>query len=54
MGVFGITVLLEVSESPLRALVQGSGAALRMSAPGFRKTAAASAPFRRLLNRYLC
>lgn len=52
-GVFGITVLLEVSDSPLRALVQGAGAALRMSASAFRKTAGTSAPFRKILNRYL-
>lgn len=52
-GVFGITVLLEVKESPLLALVQGHGAALRMTASAFRKAAATSAPFRRLLNRYL-
>jgi len=52
-GVFGITVLLDVNDSPLRALVQGAGAALRMSASAFRKTASASAPFRRILNRYL-
>jgi len=52
-GVFGITMMLEVHESPLRALVQGPGGALRMSASSFRKAAATSAPFRRLLNRYL-
>jgi len=52
-GVFGITMLLEVNDSPLRALVQGPGDAVRMSASAFRKAAGTSAPFRRLLNRYL-
>jgi CRP-like cAMP-binding protein len=52
-GVFGITVLLEVNDSPLLALVQGAGAALRLTTPAFRKAVAESAPFRRMLNRYL-
>src|SRR5689334_2783800 len=38
-GVFGITMLLEVNDSPLRALVQGPGDAVRMSASAFRKAA---------------
>jgi CRP-like cAMP-binding protein len=52
-GVFGITVLLDVNDSPLLALVQGGGTALRMTTPAFRKVVADSAPFRRMLNRYL-
>ena len=52
-GVFGLTLLLDVKDSPLLALVQGQGAALRMTASAFRKVAATSAPLRRLLNRYL-
>jgi CRP-like cAMP-binding protein len=52
-GVFGITVLLDVNDSPLLALVQGGGVALRMTTPAFRKVVAESAPFRRILNRYL-
>jgi CRP-like cAMP-binding protein len=52
-GVFGITVLLDVNDSPLLALVQGEGAALRMTPSAFRKAAATSPSFRRMLNRYL-
>jgi CRP-like cAMP-binding protein len=52
-GMFGVTVLLDVSDSPLLALVQGGGAALRMTTPAFRKLVGESAPFRRMLNRYL-
>ena len=52
-GVFGITILLEVNDSPLLALVQGTGPALRMVPSAFRKAAAESTPFRRALNRYL-
>jgi CRP-like cAMP-binding protein len=40
--------------SPLRALVQGSGGALRMTTADLRRAADASAPLRNTLNRYLC
>ena len=51
-GMFGMTVLLDINDSPLRALVQGGGAALRMPATTFRKLARENAAFRRVLNRY--
>ena len=40
--------------SPLRALVQGSGSALRIKATDLRRAADGSAPLRDTLNRYLC
>jgi CRP-like cAMP-binding protein len=40
--------------SPLRALVQGSGGALRMKTADLRRAADASAPLRDTLNRYMC
>jgi CRP-like cAMP-binding protein len=52
-GMFGITLLLDVKASPLTGLVQGSGAALRMSAARFVRLAKNSLPFRQTLNRYL-
>ena len=51
-GMFGMTVLLDINDSPLLALVQGSGSALRMSATTFRKLARENAAFRRVLNHY--
>ena len=52
-GAFGITVLLDVKTSPVRGLVQGGGQAQRMPASRFTKIANESAPFRKVLNRYL-
>jgi CRP-like cAMP-binding protein len=52
-GVFGITLLLDVSTSGLMGLVQGGGPALRMTASRFKELADRSKPFRRTLNRYL-
>jgi CRP-like cAMP-binding protein len=52
-GMFGITLLLNVKTSPLLGLVQGGGAALRMSASRFTKVTNESRPFRQTLNRYL-
>jgi CRP-like cAMP-binding protein len=40
--------------SPLRALVQGSGGALRMKTSDLRRAADDSPPLRDTLNRYLC
>jgi CRP-like cAMP-binding protein len=51
-GMVGIPLALGVQTSPVRALVQGGGAAMRMSAPGFRRAFEASAPLRRGVHRY--
>ncbi len=52
-GMLGITFMLGVDVSPLRALVQGSGAAMRMDAAPFLRELAISAALQRELNRYL-
>jgi CRP-like cAMP-binding protein len=51
-GMVGIPLALGVGISPVRALVQGAGAAMRMSAARFRKAFDASPPLRRELLRY--
>lgn len=52
-GVHGVSLALGVDASPLNALVQGSGPALRMSAAAFRREHARNLPFQQHLNRYL-
>jgi len=51
-GMVGLPLALGVECSPVRALVQGAGPALRMSAPRLRKELAASPPLQRELHRY--
>lgn len=51
-GMVGIPLALGVEISPVRALVQGTGAAMQMSAAGFRKAFEASPSLRRGLHRY--
>ena len=51
-GMVGIPLALGVDISPVRALVQGGGAAMRMSAGAFRKALDASEPLQRGLLRY--
>jgi CRP-like cAMP-binding protein len=53
-GVFGPSSAFGLDVTPLRALVQGSGGALRIKAADLRRAADASAPLRDTLNRYLC
>lgn len=52
-GMLGVPLVLGVHVSPLRALVQGSGAALRMNAASFRRELDSSPPLRHELNRYI-
>jgi CRP-like cAMP-binding protein len=51
-GFFGIPTVLGVEVSPLQGLVQGSGAALRISASLFRRELGSSRALRRTMNRY--
>ncbi len=52
-GMLGISLILGVTHSPLRALVQGAGFAWRLDAATFRRELALSAVLRRGLNRYV-
>jgi CRP-like cAMP-binding protein len=52
-GMFGSSLLLGVSVSPLRALVQGSGSALRISPASLRHELGRSDALRNMLNRYI-
>ena len=50
-GVVGMTVALGAKKSPIRALVQGEGTALRMTAEHFTAALADAPPMRRELDR---
>ena len=52
-GMLGISLILGVDISPLHALVQGSGPALRMNAATFRRELEQSLALQRRLKRYL-
>jgi CRP-like cAMP-binding protein len=52
-GMFGIPLALGVDVSPVRAVVQGAGPALRMEAARFRSELARSPPLRRAMGRYV-
>jgi CRP-like cAMP-binding protein len=51
-GMFGIPLVLGVDESPVRALVQGAGAALRMDAARFCRELSRSKALQRGIDRY--
>jgi CRP-like cAMP-binding protein len=51
-GMVGIPLALGIDVSPVRALVQGGGGAMRMSAAGFRRAFDASPSLQRALHRY--
>jgi CRP-like cAMP-binding protein len=51
-GMVGSQLVLGVVTAPLRALVQGSGAAWRISTVAFRRELARSPALQRILNRY--
>ena len=53
-GMFGVQLLLGVDVSPVRAVVQGAGSALRMNAAHFRRELERSPPLRREIGRYVC
>lgn len=52
-GMVGSPLALGVDRSPVRALVQGGGSAMRMSAAGFRNSLRRSPPLQRGLLRYV-
>lgn len=52
-GMFGISLALGVDESALRAVVQGPGPALRMSAALFRRELGRSGALQREIDRYV-
>lgn len=52
-GMVGVPLILGISVSPQRALVRGSGAALRMTAASFHRELGQSLALQRGLNRYL-
>jgi CRP-like cAMP-binding protein len=51
-GMLGMSLALGIEDSDVRALVQGSGTALRMNAGSFRAELARCAPLQRELYRY--
>lgn len=52
-GMLGLSLVLGVADSPLRALVQGAGLAWRVDAAAFRRELALSPALRRGLHRYV-
>ena len=52
-GMFGIQLVLGVDASPVRAVVQGGGSALRMDAAPFRRELARSQTLQRKIDRYV-
>lgn len=53
-GMLGISFILGVDMSPLNAVVQGAGPALRMDATRFRRELGLSPALQRVLKRYAC
>lgn len=52
-GMLGTSIPLGVNVSPLRAVVQGTGSALRMSAAAFRRHCKQDNDLREVMNRYV-
>jgi CRP-like cAMP-binding protein len=52
-GMVGISLALGVNASPVRAVVQGAGLALRMDASTFSRELGRSPPLQRIIDRYV-
>lgn len=52
-GMVGASLGLGIARSPVKALVQGAGSALRLSAAGFRGALARNPPLRRAVDLYI-
>jgi len=52
-GMVGASLGLGIAQSPVKALVQGAGSALRLSAPRFRRELAGNPALQRAVNRYV-
>jgi CRP-like cAMP-binding protein len=52
-GMVGASLGLGISTSPVKALVQGAGSALRLGAPRFQRELSANPALRRALNGYI-
>jgi CRP-like cAMP-binding protein len=52
-GMVGASLGLGIAHSPVKALVQGAGSALRLSAAGLRRELARDPALQRALNRYI-
>jgi len=52
-GMFGVQLVLGVDVSPVRAVVQGAGSALRMDAAPFRRELGRSQALQRAIDRYV-
>jgi CRP-like cAMP-binding protein len=52
-GMLGASLALDMARSPVKALVQGTGSALRLSAASFRRELARTPALQRAVNRYI-
>jgi len=52
-GMVGASLSLGIAHSPVKALVQGAGSALRLSAAGFRRELARNPALQRAVNSYI-
>jgi CRP-like cAMP-binding protein len=52
-GMFGVQLALGVDSSPVRAVVQGAGSALRIDAASFRRELGRSQPLQHAIDRYV-
>ena len=52
-GMLGASLALGIGHSPVKALVQGAGSALRLSAPRFKRELAGNPALQRAVDRYI-